>query len=179
MRPFAFHAHPLRPIAFTTALLAWMVALAPTPQPSRVDLPTRPSEAAPAIEPLPFANPPTEDAPTRGSDVIVEDYPVRTAALRAWHANDQVEVPDADGRLVELHVERDSTAGGRRHLTLSHDGLVSTFTQSGDRYFGTLATADGVYALDGDERSARLTRHALLDQRMNPHATDYRARPTP
>ena len=184
MRPPPF-AHSLtHPIAFATALLGWIVVLAPAP-PSSVDVAVPasrsapvPTAPAPPIESSPSSKP-TETVPTRGSDVILEDYPLRTASIRTWRANDHVELPVPDGRTIDLRVERDTRLDGRRHVTLSHDGLVSTFTQSGDRYFGTLATADGVYALDGDEQSARLTRHALLDQRTNPNAEDYRARPSP
>ena len=179
MRPSAFHLQALtHPIAFATALLGWIVVLAPAPQRHDTDVPTS-IDPVPTIGLPPIAKPPDEAAPSRGSDVVPEDYPLRTATVRAWRANDRVEVPDANGGTIDLRVERDASVAGRRHLTLTHDGLVSTFTQSGDRYFGTLATADGVYALDGDEHAGRLTRHAALDQRMNSHATDYRTRRAP
>jgi hypothetical protein len=177
MRPPVFHAHPF---AFAIALLGWIVVLAPTPP--GADRQARTIDRTSAIEPPqspPRRTPLTEASPTRGGDVVLEDYPLRAATVRRWRANELIEVPDADGVMIALRIERDSNVAGRRHLTLTHDGLVSTFTQSGDRYFGTLATATGVYALDGDDRAGHLTRHALLDQRTNPHATDYRTPPAP
>ena len=83
-------------------------------------------------------------------------------------------MPNPDGGTIELRVERADAENGGRHLLLVHGGLVSTFTEARGAFFGTVATPRGVYALEGDVRGSRLTRHALLDQRMNNHALDYR-----
>ena len=181
MRRSIFAAHPLAlSVGFAVALTGWTVALAP-PQRDAFDHAQR--IAAAPTEPARPSAATTESTPAfvpvRGADIVLEDYPLRTATLRAWHTDDRVVVPDPDGGRIELHVDRDVTTAGRRHLTLTHDALVSTFTVAGSHYFGTLATVDGVYALDGDDISARLTRQAALDQRINPHALDYRPRPLP
>ncbi len=115
--------------------------------------------------------------PTRASDVILEAYPLREPYLAALHQGDRIALPHPDGGTIDLVVARVTSMGDRRHLTLTHDGLPSTFTQAHGAFFGTLATTRGVYALEGNEQQAWLTRHAALDQRTNTHALDYRSLP--
>ncbi len=125
---------------------------------------------------------PTHDAQapieTRGSDVLLEDYPLTETTLSTLQRGDRIALPHPDGGTIELRVERADAEHGGRHLTLvQSDGLVSTFTESHGAFFGTLATPRGVYALEGSASGSRLTRHTLLDQRMNSHALDYRTIP--
>jgi hypothetical protein len=122
---------------------------------------------------------PTHDAEasieTRGSDVLLEDYPLTETTLSTLQRGDRIELPHPDGGTIELRVERaDAEHGGRHLMLVQSDGLVSTFTEGGGAFFGTLATPRGVYALEGGVNGSRLTRHTLLDQRMNSHAPDYR-----
>jgi hypothetical protein len=122
---------------------------------------------------------PTHDAETpietRGSDVLLEDYPLTETTLSTLQRGDRIALPHPDGGTIELRVERADAEHGGRHLKLvQSDGLVSTFTESHGAFFGTLATPRGVYALEGGVNGSRLTRHTLLDQRMNSHALDYR-----
>ncbi len=118
-------------------------------------------------------------AEERSSDVVREDYALNEGALTKLRRGDRIALPHPDGGTVELRVARADSADGHRHLLLVNvnDGLVSTFTEARGSFFGTLATPRGVYALEGDARGSRLTRHASLDQRMNSHALDYRNRP--
>jgi hypothetical protein len=172
MRPSTNHAR-IGPIVFAAALLGWTVTLAPHHSYPR-DVAVRDPIVAPLQRPTPLSLPQRGSRqPTRGSDVVVESYPLRAATLTTWRANDRVQLPDPDGGTVDLRVDRVVLDARARHLMLLHDALVSTFTQSDGHYFGTLATAHGVYALDGDDRMARLTRHALLDQRMVRDVPDY------
>jgi hypothetical protein len=115
---------------------------------------------------------------TPGSDVLLEDYPLTQMMLSTLQRGDRIALPHPDGGTIELRVERaDAEHGGRHLMLVQSDGLVSTFTESHGTFFGTLATPRGVYALEGNVRGSRLTRHALLDQRINSHALDYRNAP--
>ncbi len=115
---------------------------------------------------------------TPSSDVLLEDYPLTETMLSTLQRGDRIVLPHPDGGTIELRVERaDAEHGGRHLMLVQSDGLVSTFTESHGTFFGTLATPRGVYALEGNVRGSRLTRHALLDQRINSHALDYRNAP--
>ena len=110
-------------------------------------------------------------------DLIVEDYRLREPQLAALRFGDRIVVPHPDGGTIELQVTRLESSNSNNHLTLSYDGLISTFTLARGSFFGTLATAQGVYALEGDAHRSTLIRHALLDQRINSHAPDFRTVP--
>ena len=110
--------------------------------------------------------------------MVQEDYPLDVTFLSSLQTGDRIALPHPDGGRVELRVERTEAQNGIRHLRLADQGLVSTITEAGGAFFGTLATPRGVYALEGDGRGSRLTRHAALDQRMNSHALDYRHAPS-
>ncbi len=172
---FATHRDAL---TFVAALIGWAVFLEPlrtsvvaighVPITSVSNQPST-AIAAPSNRPSDFGR--------RGSDVVFEDYPLGDVELALLQPGDQVEWPHPDGGIIELRVERAESANGRRHLVLVHDRLVSTFTEAHGAFLGTLATPRGVFALEGDAQSSRLTRHALLDLRMNAHALDYRQSP--
>ena len=159
------------------ALVAWTAVLAPA-QTRAIELRllatgTQHRSQAASTD----SAPPTPRIEERGRDVVFEDYPLTDGALTNLRRGDRIALPHPDGGTVELRVERADSADGHRHLLLVHDGLVSTFTEARGAFFGTVATPRGVYALEGDARGSRLTRHASLDQRMNSHALDYRNGP--
>ena len=165
-------------LVLLTAFIAWAALLAPMgTRAIAVHVPARP-EADLWMTPTSGAAP-THDVETpvetRGSDVTLEDYPLTETTLSALQRGDRIALPHPDGGTIELRVERAESEHGGRHLMLvQSDGLVSTFTEGHGTFFGTLATRRGVYALEGNSHGSRLTRHSLLDQRMNSHALDYR-----
>lgn len=169
------------PLIFTTALVVWGAILAPDPRgATRTALPTvllQPvsDTAGTSASMLP---PPAAKADRRGADVTFESYPLGDRDLATLRLGDRIELPHPDGGTIELTVARSESTPGRRHVMLLHDGLASTFTRARGAFFGTLATPTGVYALEGTQRTSRLTRHALLDQRMSPYAPDYRSTPS-
>lgn len=165
-------------LILAAASIGWGVLLAPF-RTDTVAIGHAPMNEVRARPSTPIAMPSSRpsDFRRRGSDVVLEDYPLDDAALAALQPGDRVEWPHPDGGTVDLRVERAESANGQRHLLLIHSGLVSTFTQAHGAFLGTLATPRGVYALEGDAHGSRLTRHALLDQRMNAHALDYRPSP--
>jgi hypothetical protein len=166
-----------RAFVFAVALVGWCALLAPEKKQSdpivlpaaRVTSNFERPHRADAVE---------KETPTHASDVVVEDYPLREVDLAGLHRGDRIELPHPDGGTIDLVVERVETFGDRRHLVLTHDGLPSTFTETHGAFFGTVATRSGVYALEGGEQRSQLTRHALLDQRMNSNALDYRSLPS-
>ena len=189
MRPFTIRRCPGgAALLASAALIGWVVLLAPDLRRPRA---TDPSIASPQLTTIArrndigrhyalSPNPAFEQssaADRRASDVIVDDYPLRESQLAALRLGDRIVLPYPDGGTIELRVARLETSNGRHHLTLWHDGLVSTFTMARGTFFGTLATAQGVYALEGGTHHSALIRHALLDQRINSHALDYRTAP--
>ncbi len=167
-------------LTLAAALIGWAVFLAPfrtnTVTIDRVSI-AQAREDYSAVIATPSSRSRLAEFGRRGSDVVFEDYPLGDAELATLQTGDRVELPHPDGGTIDLRVERAESSNGRRHLVLVHDGLVSTFTEAHGAFLGTLATPRGVYALEGDAQSSRLTRHALLDQRMNAHALDYRPSP--
>lgn len=167
-------------LVLLAAFIVWAALLAPVgTRATAVHAPARTetvhwipaTSAAPAHD----AQAPIE---TRGSDVVLEDYPLTETTLSKLQRGDRLALPHPDGGTIELRVERAEAEHGGRHLMLvQSDGLVSTFTESRGAFFGTVATPRGVYALEGGVSGSRLTRHTLLDQRMNSHALDYRTVP--
>jgi len=167
-------------LTFAAAIIGWSVLLAPTSRPVRAiatkSEPLATKTIAAASQRVRHAPPPVSIH--RGSDVVPETYRLRDGQLAALHVGDHVVLPNPDGGVIQLRVERVESTPAGRHLLLTHDGLPSTFTQSHGQFFGTLATAHGVYALEGSERQGWLTRHTQLDQRMNSNALDYRSLPS-
>jgi hypothetical protein len=167
-------------LTLAAATLGWSLVLAPeaTHAPPSAQAPARPVTAGFEQSSRRTDAPPAEPANARGGDVVFEDYPLRDADLAPLHRGDRIELPHPDGGTIDLRVERVESTRDRRHLTLLHDGLSSTFTEARGAFFGTLATPRGVYALEGNAQHSRLTRHALLDQRMNSNVLDYRPLPS-
>ena len=160
------------------ALVAWTAFLAPV-RTSAIIVQPRATPQTDRSLPTPHRSSASRARiATRGSDVVQEDYPLDVTFLSSLQTGDRIALPHPDGGRVELRVERTEAQNGIRHLRLADQGLVSTITEAGGAFFGTLATPRGVYALEGDGRGSRLTRHAALDQRMNSHALDYRHAPS-
>ncbi len=161
-------------LVLLVALIAWAAFLAPVRTRAIAGHPLASGETHRTLSGSAEARTAASPDEVRGSDVVLEDYPLTDAALSSLRRGDRIALPNPDGGTIELRVERADAENGGRHLLLVHGGLVSTFTEARGAFFGTLATPRGVYALEGDVRSSRLTRHTLLDQRMNNHALDYR-----
>lgn len=190
MKPFVTRSCPIRAaLLASAALLGWGVLLAPDQHHPRATAPSAASPHVPMIARLHnnvrrrAASPnagfqPSSTIDRHASDVVVEAYPLRESQLAALRLADRIELPHPDGGTIELDLTRIESSHGRCHLTLVHDGLISTFTIARGSFFGTLATTRGVYALEGDRYRSTLIRQALLDQRMNSHALDYRPIPS-
>lgn len=171
------------------ALIGWVVLLAPDPHDIRTADPTATPLRAPTVarrhadhrrnvSSMPRRSESASRTNPHASDVIVEAYRLRGSQLATLRIGERIVLPHPDGGTIELQVARLETSNSRNHLTLTYDGLVSTFTMARGSFFGTLATAQGVYALQGDAYRSTLIRHALLDQRINSHALDYRTAPS-
>ena len=176
----AHNRSPGASLTFVAALVVWLVLLAP--EAARVGSPAtaqprQPTTTERSVRGDDLSNERTASANERGADVVFEDYPLNSAELGALRQGDRIVLTHPDGGSIDLHVVRIDSTPQRRHLLLMHGALASTFTESNGTFFGTLATTRGVYALEGNAQRSRLTRHALLDLRMNPHAPDYRSHP--
>ena len=175
-------------LVFGGVLIGWIVLLAPDPHNLRMaDADVTPLRAPTVARhhadhrrtALSLALPTETGSAARpqACDLIVEDYRLREPQLSALRLGDRIRLPHPDGGTIELQVTRLESSNSNNHLTLSYDGLISTFTLARGSFFGTLATTQGVYALEGDAHRSTLIRHALLDQRINSHASDYRTVP--
>jgi hypothetical protein len=176
----AHNRSPGASLTFVAALAVWFVLLAPDAtrvvSPAAAQ-PRQPATTERAVRSDDRSNGRMAGANERGADVVFEDYPLNSTELGALRQGDRIVLTHPDGGSIDLHVVRIDSTPQRRHLLLMHGALASTFTESNGTFFGTLATPRGVYALEGNALRSRLTRHALLDLRMNPHAPDYRSYP--
>ena len=166
-------------LTLAAAIIGWGVCLAPASKQAPSNAQTSAPLTANAVQPPRAVAGAAALEPSRpDSDVVREDYPLSDPDLAALHRGDRIELPHPDGGTIDLWVARVESTADSRHLMLIHEGLPSTFTQSHGAFFGTLATSRGVYALEGNEWRSRLTRHTLLDQRMNSNALDYLSLPS-
>jgi hypothetical protein len=165
-------------LVFALALVGWCALLAPPEKKPSVPIVRPDAFESSKIEQPHRVDTVEHETPTHASDVVVEEYPLRDVDLAVLSPGEHIVLPHPDGGTIDLVVERVESLADRRHLSLTYDGLPSTFTETRGEFFGTVATRSGVYALEGNGQRSQLTRHALLDQRTNAHALDYRSLPS-
>ena len=75
---------------------------------------------------------------------------------------------------ITLTMERVRTHAGMTSMTLSHDGLTSTLTRRGERFYLALATPRGTYRVTGDPHATRVVDNQVLNQRMIATDMDFK-----
>ncbi|NJN53195.1 MAG: hypothetical protein HC809_17010 [Gammaproteobacteria bacterium] len=145
-------------------------------------LPTTGTRMSPASLPAlpPDHREPRLDAPdTDVPDVDVpgDPYPPIARLLDDLRVGSTLRLPDPEGGAIDLRVDAIESTASAIRMRLTNADLPSTVTMTSTRFYATVATPRGVYALSGDSQGTRLLNHAVLDHR-NLHAIDYRPPPS-
>ena len=107
------------------------------------------------------------------------DMPQMTMAFGSNDLNDLIArgstlLPLPDTSPLELRLVSVVNRHGIEQIRAEHQGMVSTITRRGDKFFATVSSPRDSYRIEGGLSQSLVFPHRLLAQRTIRHATDYR-----
>jgi hypothetical protein len=107
------------------------------------------------------------------------DMPEMTMAFGTNDLNDLIAkgstlIPLPGNTPIELRLVSVTERYGIEQIKAEHQGLVSTITRRGDKFFATVSSTSDSYRIEGGLHQAHVFPHRLLAQRTIRHQTDYR-----
>jgi hypothetical protein len=125
----------------------------------------------------------TADTPSEDTAALPRNYnldmPEMTMAFGTNDLNDLIAkgstlIPLPGSTPIELRLVSVIERHGIEQIKAEHQGLVSTITRRGDRFFATVSSPSDSYRIEGSMHQAQVFPHRLLAQRTIRHQTDYR-----
>ena len=107
------------------------------------------------------------------------DMPQMTMAFGTNDLNDLIArgstlLPLPDTSPLEIRLVSVVMRHGIEQIKAEHQGMVSTITRRGDKFFATVSSPRDSYRIEGGLSQSQVFPHRLLAQRTIRHALDYR-----